>query len=361
MEKRGRRDRRLAGVRSAVSLALASALLVPGALAHAAPETGSTSADDEIQGFSTPDFLQEEPRPLAPTRDGIAAATVVRNEKVSEQVRKLVIASPALRREVTVDVLLPADNSAPRPVVYLLDGVDTGDEQSTWMVNGAPEFFADKNVNVVLLNGGEASMYTDWEREDPALGWNQWETYLTQELPALIDAELGSNGVRGIAGNSMGGQAAIMLATRSPALYSAVAGLSGCYSTSDAMGMLSTRSTVTSRRGVDPDNMWSPTGPAWREHDSVLNAEQLRGKAIYMSAASGLPGRHDVEVGPEVIVLGGGLEAGANHCPRAMEARLSELGIPATVDYESGGTHSWPYWTDQLPKMWPTISRGLGL
>lgn len=342
------------------SALIASTLMLTSGLANAAPDTGSAGADDAIRTFSAPEFLQDEPHPLQPTRDGITAAAVVQNEQVDPQTRKLTIASPALRRDVTVDVLLPADNSVPRPVLYFLDGVDAPDDHSKWMVNGAPEFFADKNVNVVLLNGGEASMYADWEREDPELGWNQWETYLTQELPALIDAELGTNGVRGIAGNSMGAQGAFMAATRNPDLYSAVAGFSGCYSASDPMGMLTTRSTVTSRGG-DPDNMWAPGGPGWEQHDSVLNAEQLRGKAIYLSVGNGVVGRHEPNPTLSNIVAGGALEAGANHCTRTMDARLGELAIPAVVDYEPEGIHDWGYWTDQLPKMWPTISGGLGL
>lgn len=339
---------------------LASTILMSGAVAGASPDTGSAGADDAIRGFSAPEFLQDEPYPAQPTRDDISAAAVVKNESVSAQQRKLTIASPALRREVTVDVLLPADNSVPRPVLYVLDGVDAPDDYSKWMINGAPEFFADKNVNVVLLNGGQSSMYTNWEREDPELGWGQWETYLAEELPDLIDAELGASGIRGIMGNSMGAQAALATATRNPGLYDSVAGFSGCYSASDPMGMLTTRSTVTARKG-NPDNMWAPGGPAWREHDSVINAENLRGSALYLSVGNGAVGRHETNPSLSNIVSGGALEVGANHCTRTMESRLGELGIPVTVDYEPEGIHDWGYWTDQLPKMWPTISKGLGL
>lgn len=335
-------------------------------VAGAAPDTGSAGADSAVAGFSTPGFLQDEPYPVEPMREGIAKATVLKNEASPEheaapgQARKLTIASPALRRDVTVDVLLPADNSSPRPVLYMLDGVDAPNDYSKWMINGAPEFFADKNVNVVLINGGQSSMYVNWEQDDPALGWNQWETYIAEELPALIDAELGANGARAIAGNSMGAHGAMMMATRHPALYQAFAGFSGCYSTADVLGVLSTRGTVSFRHG-NPDNMFAPGGPAWREHDSITNAEALRGKAVYLSAASGLPGRHEQNPTLENVVAGGGLELGANQCTRAMQARLDGLRIPMTLNYEDAGIHDWPYWTDQLPKMWPTMSAGLGI
>lgn len=343
----------------AAALFLAGGQLA-GAVAHAAPATGSLEGAGSVGGFSTPEILQDEPYPLQPTRDGITAPAVLKNEPAAGQARRLTIASPALRRDVTVDVLLPADNSSPRPVLYLLDGVDAPNDYSKWMINGAPEFFADKNINVVLINGGQSSMYVDWESDDPALGRNKWETYLATELPALIDAELRTNGVRAIAGNSMGAHGAMMMATRHPDLYKAVAGFSGCYSTQDAPGVLSTRATVTLRKG-NPDNMFAPGSPAWLEHDSITNAEALRGKAIYLSTASGLTGRHEPDPTIDNIVAGGGLEAGANQCTRTMQARLDSLAIPVEVDYEAAGIHDWAYWTDQLPKMWPTMSRGLGI
>ena len=54
---------------------------------------------------------------------------------------------------------------------------------------GAAEFFRDKNVNVVLPLAGPGSFYADWQRDDPKLGRYKWETFLTQELPPLIDEE----------------------------------------------------------------------------------------------------------------------------------------------------------------------------
>ncbi len=68
-------------------------------------------------------------------------------------------------------MLLPADRSAPRPTLYMLDGVSARNNGSGWMSAGlgdAPGFFADKDVNVVLINGGRASLYTDWTRSTPS-------------------------------------------------------------------------------------------------------------------------------------------------------------------------------------------------
>ena len=44
-------------------------------------------------------------------------------------------------------------------------------------------FFADKNVNVVSPLGGTFSWFTDWVGD----GSKQYQTYMTKELPPLIN------------------------------------------------------------------------------------------------------------------------------------------------------------------------------
>lgn len=329
-----------------------------GSLAGGSADGGSVGA-----GSSVPDAFKEDPGPVPPTRDDIVTPEITGEKQLSAQAVRYTVASPALRREVTVEVLLPADRTAARPTLYMLDGVSARNNSSGWMsagLGGAPAFFAKKDVNVVLLNGGRGSLYADWDRVDPALGLNKWETFITEELPPLIDAELKTDGVNAIAGNSMGAQSAVMLTHRHPELYRGVAAFSGCYSTSDALGRLTVQGTVTSQSG-DPANMWTDEADR-AAHDSVLNANKLRGKEIYLSVANGLPGPFE-EGSDDVrrVYLGGVIEAGANVCTRVFEARLRASGIPVTVDYEGAGVHAWDYWREQLPKAWPTLAKALGL
>lgn len=127
-------------------------------------------------------------------------------------------------RTVQVQVLLPARRDSPRPTVYMLDGRSAAAEVNNWTARGgALSFFADKNVNVAFTLGGPASYYTDWLHSDPKLGTHRWETFLTRELPLLIDARFDGDGMNGLEGVSMGAEAAMMLATRNPGLYRAVA------------------------------------------------------------------------------------------------------------------------------------------
>ncbi|MFI6871575.1 alpha/beta hydrolase [Nocardia sp. NPDC050406] len=304
----------------------------------------------------------------------VADPTILRPQLVSTEVRgkgweRLHIVSAAMRRVVPVDVLR-GTGPAPRPTLYLLDGVEA-EPTSDWLTQGgAREFFAGKPVDVVLTSGGVGSMYSDWQRYDDKLGLNRWETFLTEELPPIVEDYLGSDGRRAIAGVSMGAQGAMMLAQRNPGRYLAVAGLSGCYSTADDLGRAITRITVGSRGG-DVDNLWGPpTSPEWAAHDSLLGAESLRGTTIYLSAASGLPGVPDLAAisrAPDILdalrTAGGGiaLEAGARSCTERFAARLAELGIPATVYYAQDGLHAWPDFAAQLGPAWQTIAGALGV
>ncbi|PTR24199.1 S-formylglutathione hydrolase FrmB [Rhodococcus sp. OK519] len=294
-----------------------------------------------------------------------AAATVDRAVELTDQRTALFVFSPAMGKVVQVQILHPV-GKAPRPTLYLLDGVSAGSEsdytESTWtQKTDAVEFFADKDVNVVLPVGGTAGFYTDWERADPVLGENRWETFLTRELPPIVDARFHGDGTNAIAGLSMGAQGALTLITRNPDLYRGVAALSGCMDTGRFESQAAVRGTVASKGG-DADNMWGPPGsPDWAGHDPLLLAEQLRGKDIFVSAGNGLAGPYELGA-PDVlekVVVGGPLEAASRWCTELFDNRLRQLDIPATVLLRPYGTHSWPYWQDDLREAWPTLARAL--
>ncbi|MEU5841320.1 alpha/beta hydrolase family protein [Rhodococcus sp. NPDC047139] len=293
------------------------------------------------------------------------AARIDHAERVSDRQTKLFVHSAAMDRVVQVQVLHP-EWGGPRPTLYLLDGVSAGEEsefrESTWTQRtDIEEFFADKNTNVVLPVGGTGSYYTDWKNPDPVLGVNKWETFLTEELPPLIDARFSGNGVNAVAGLSMGATAAMSLITRNPDLYQGVAAMSGCYDTSRDSSRDTVRGTVA-YKGGNPDNMWGPLDDrTWEEHDSYLLAERLRGKDVFLSTGNGLLGPGDLEADQEALSVGSPLEIGTYVCTITYDRRLQQLGIPAEVVYRPWGTHSWSYWQEDIKAAWPTLENALGL
>ncbi|WP_369028180.1 alpha/beta hydrolase, partial [Nocardia farcinica] len=126
---------------------------------------------------------------------------------------ELWVNSPAMGAPIQVRLLLARDwNTRPDakfPVLYMLDGLRATEEVSGWIKDaGAVDFFADKNVTVVLPVGGQSSFYSDWL--EPNNGKNyKWETFLTKELPPLLEGQWRATNVRGMEGLSMGGTAAM--------------------------------------------------------------------------------------------------------------------------------------------------------
>ncbi|MFE3187785.1 alpha/beta hydrolase [Nocardia sp. NPDC059240] len=289
-------------------------------------------------------------------------STIVDMRDVSPNRSQLTVYSAAMGRTATVDVLHPADNG-PRPTYYLLDGVDSGAGETNWtQKTDIVPFFADKRVNVVLPVGGRGSFYSDWERPDPGLGGVQrWETFLTRELPPLIDARFAGNGRNAIGGLSMGALSAATLTTRYPELYRGFAAFSGCLDTVSANAKLAIRNSI-GWVGGNPDNMWGPDGdPAWAEHDPLARAAALRGKAVYISAGSGTPGPESLTdpLMPQAVTFGAVLEYLVRGCTETFQQRLRELDVPATVVLHPEGTHSWPYWQQDLHDSWPLLESAL--
>ncbi|ATL69710.1 alpha/beta hydrolase [Nocardia terpenica] len=282
--------------------------------------------------------------------------------------------SAAMEQDITVDVQRPADTSAPRPVLYLLNGGGGGEDLATWQRNtDVVPFLEKQNVNVIQPIGGAWSYYTDWISDDPVLGRNKWTTFFTEELPPLVDGALGTSGNNAIAGLSMAGTSVLSLATAKPDLYRSVASYSGCAQTSDPLGKRVVKTIVEVYGQGDPLNMWGPdTDPEWVVNDPYANAEKLRGINLFISSGTGLPGPHDtldspflITTGPAAlaneIVVGGLIEAGANACSHNLQTRLDQLAIPATYDFTPTGTHSWGYWQDAFMKSWPSLAQGMGL
>ncbi|MFD4291799.1 alpha/beta hydrolase [Rhodococcus sp. NPDC058505] len=287
--------------------------------------------------------------------------------------------SPSMQRNIPLEILRPADTGTPAPTLYLLNGAGGGEDGATWEAQtDVAEFFAGRHVNVVVPMEGAFSYYTDWRHPDPGLaknsgnnGINMWTTFLTEELPPVIDERLDTTGANALAGLSMAGTSVLDLAIQAPDLYRAVASYSGCAMTSEAPGRQFVTMVVGAGTG-DADNMWGPPGdPEWAEHDPYLNADKLPDIPIYVASGNGLPGAHDSLANPRLngnpitlgsqLVVGGVIEAATNYCTYRLAERTRDLGrTNVQYDFRPNGTHSWGYWQDDLHRSWPMLADALG-
>ncbi|UVE93887.1 alpha/beta hydrolase family protein [Dietzia sp. B32] len=279
------------------------------------------------------------------------------------------VTSAAMQREIVLEVLPSrVRDEGPAPVLYLLDGVDSVEGNSGWKRAGSlPARMAGENVHLVTPTGGPSTYWSDWQREDEIFGYNKWETFLTEELPGLVEAELATretkhNGKNGIAGASMGAQAAMHLAATYPERYAGVMGLSGYYSTTDELGYQSIRGAVDGRGG-DSTNMWGARGSElWKYHDTISHVEGLEGTAVYFATGGTAVSDGDrANYGDDYFAMLQGLvlEKGVIEGAKSLSRELDRHGIAHRVDYGDEGLHGWQTFVDYITPGWNHIKPAL--
>ncbi|HEY9312219.1 alpha/beta hydrolase-fold protein [Williamsia sp.] len=277
--------------------------------------------------------------------------------------------SPAMGTNIQVQLLLARDwNYRPSntfPQMYMLDGLRAQEDQNGWIINtNVEDFYKDKNVNVVLPVGGESSFYTDWQQPNNGKNY-KWETFLTKELPPILEKQWRSTDVRGVEGLSMGGSAAMMLAARNPGFFKFAASFSGILQLSSFGMPQAVQFAVNDAGGYDASKMYGPpTDPAWKEHDPYVLADKLAGTSLYISSGNGLVGQYDtVSTIPGLATnyAGVGLEVLSRVTSQQFASRLNQLGVRAQAVYRDSGTHTWPYWQFEMEQAWPQAAGALGL
>lgn len=357
---------RLMSATAAAMVALAPVAMAPATLAQPAAE-------------------QPAPNPVAtPIADaaGVAPAPIMigEMEKVTphwrdqirghDNVKEVWAGSVSMDRAVPLVWIHPKGLEgdaiyAPRPTLYVLNGADGGEGKASWLYQtDIIDFFSDKDVNVVIVQSGEFSYYTDWVDEHTKLGKQTWETFLTKELPEALEAKIGGNGKRGIIGMSMSATSVLNFAQHSPDLYDGIGSFSGCAQTSDEIGAQAIK-LVLDRKGVTGEQMWGPRpGDVWTHNDPLVNAEKLAGQQMYISNGTGLWGEWDTTAHPNVDdetqliaqrTTGSAIEGGTNFCTNVFKSKLDSLGIEAHWDLGNAGTHSWGYWQDDLHESWDVL------
>lgn len=256
------------------------------------------------------------------------------------------VTSASMQREVVLEVYLPSEDKGPTPVLYLLEGVDTNlPSPFRWSTNVA-ERVENENFIAVAPSGAPGANWAEWTEDDPRLGRNKWETFITEEFPPLLEAEsdVTTNGKTGVLGLSMGAGSALRIAANHPGHFAAAGGVSGCYNATDDLGYETIRLNVETRGG-NLGNMWGPRGSElWQQNHLPAHAEKLAGTHVFMSAATGAIGPEDARLygsNPGVLFSGYILEAGARECTNQMSRSLDRAGVDHDTFYMPTGIHNW--------------------
>ena len=311
----------------------------------------------------TPIEVEKDPQ-IPGLPDGVK---VDRIEWITNRRVAVFINSPSMPdHPIQVQILLARDwhsnPTAKFPEVWALDGLRARDDENGWTIEtNIEQFYADKNVNVILPVGGESSFYSDWQRENNGKHY-KWETFLTKELIPVLNNEFRSNGSRAVVGLSMGGTAAVNLAERNPHLFKFVGSFSGYLDTTTTGMPTAIKAAQMDAGGYNAEAMWGPLGSQdWIDHDPKLGIENLKDMTVYVSAGSG----RDDFGNPESVAKGQANPAGIG-----LEV-LSRLSTQTFVDYASrtpvkpivrfrpSGVHSWEYWQFEMAQAWPYMANAL--
>jgi S-formylglutathione hydrolase FrmB len=289
-------------------------------------------------------------------------------QHVNDRWDKVSVYSPSMNKVIVNDVFKAPKAGA--PTLYLLPGIDGGDDldpggtippggKSWFGMTDIPGFFAGKNVNVVSPLGGAFSWYTDWVND----GSKQYQTYMTRELPPLINSQYKTNDRNAVGGLSASGGTAIDYAIQAPGVYRAVGSYSGFPAPSDPQAAQQVALSLGGG-GASAEAMWGPLGgPLWVAHDPSKNVTKLKGVAVYAAASGGGQGAVDQlppGFGPNI---GGGLIEGivAQNTKQFADAAAA-AGIPIKYVVRPEGSHTWGLFESEMQESWnTTIGPALGV
>ena len=274
-------------------------------------------------------------------------------DRVGFWVQRCTVWSPAMNRHITVQIQ-PAQRGG-NAGLYMLDGLRATEITNAWVndVNAA-RTFKDNNITLVMPVGGQSSFYTDWNA--PATyDFNhpvtyKWDTFLTKELPPYLQQHFGVSPTNNsILGLSMGGTAAINLAALHPNQFRQVLSFSGYLTTTIPGGQTALRAALLDGGLYNINAMWgSSLNPRRFENDPFLNMGNLRGRDVYVSAGSGVPGPADAKYLPQHRAAGIALETVANATTRAWSAKATATGVKHTAVFTPTGLHNWDQFGSQL-------------
>ena len=214
------------------------------------------------------------------------------NRAFGGEVRKYTHASSSTGTEMTFSVFVPPAAALHAvPVVYYLSGLTCTDDNAV-QKGGAFKAAAEKGVMFVFPDtsprgagvagedeswdlGTGAGFYVDATSEPWSQNYNMY-SYVTQELPRLIESNFSVTSLKSIAGHSMGGMGALAIAFRNPDAYASVSAFAPIVAPTavpwgeKAFGAYFGADAATKGPEHDPCALLRRRGSAFPQFDDVL-------------------------------------------------------------------------------------------
>jgi len=273
-------------------------------------------------------------------------------------VEYLQVPSPSMGREIKVQF-----QGGGAHAVYLLDGLRAQDDFNGWDINtNAFEEYYQSGLSVIMPVGGQSSFYSNWYQPSSGNGQNytyKWETFLTQEMPAWLQANKQVSPIGNAAvGLSMSGGSSLILAAFYPQQFPYAASLSGFLNPSEGWWPTLIGLAMNDAGGYNANSMWGPSNdPAWKRNDPMIQIPRLvaNNTRVWVYCGNGNPGDLGGDNVPAKMLEGMTLRTNEQF----QQTYAAAGGRNGVFNFPANGTHSWPYWNAQLAAMKPDIQQVL--
>ncbi len=236
----------------------------------------------------------------------------------------------AIGKDSGMDVIVPEGmGRGPWPVLYLLHGLS--DNHTAWQRRTSLERYVSGLGLIVVMPDGHRSFYVNAPTGGAGLAY---EDHMVQDVVGFVDATFPTRperAGRAVAGLSMGGYGAFMLALKNPDVFSVGVSHSGALAF-----------------GHKPRD--GATGP----HDHILGETPRGGPYDCFALAERLVGRDD----RPALRFDCGVEDFLLEHNRAFREHLEQLGYPAEYA-EHPGAHNWAYWDEHIRQTLDFVVRHL--
>ena len=294
-----------------------------------------------------------------------AEPRVVEEQRISDRVVTLTVATTAFTEPTKVDVIFPtgydADPSRRWPVTYITAGTMNNYDTFRTFVDGVR--LAKEFPSIIVSPDGNSGYWSDWYNGG-AFGAPKYETFVIDQLIELIDGRYRTRADRAhrlIFGVSMGGYGTMMLAARHPDLFAAAATLSGAVDSNlPYLGAALSASSTFDGGDVDAINGPRATQEVrWHGRNPTDLAGNLRDVDLQVRSANGIPNPGIGEDPASADTISCVVEEGVYQGTLSFHARLEALGKKHLFKDYGAGCHTVPNFKREITDTLAAFTRVL--